>query len=113
MYRVNAKGVQWLIDFLYGAMFVGPVIAYAILASMGYDFRWLVYIAIGSGMGYMLYVSQKVVIFEQMVQESVKEEAKSQVPERAKEEVEERAKEEVEERAKEEVEEKVEEADLD
>lgn len=96
MRPINTQRFQWIIDLLFGVALIAPITYVAFIHP---DLR-AIGISIGVSIGYFLHVTQKMMIFSEMVKESVREEAEERVKQEAKTTV----KEEAEERVKREVE---------
>lgn len=86
--RVAPDKYQWLIDLLFGAVLVVPIVYTAVTG----DIRGT-YVAVGISAGYVLHVTQKMLIFQEMLEKTVKEEAKERVEKEAETQVEEKVEE--------------------
>lgn len=86
--RVAPDKWQWLIDAVFGAVLVVPIIYTAVTG----DIRGT-YIAVGISIGYILHVTQKMLLFQDMLEKTVKEEAKERVEKEAEAQVEEKVEE--------------------
>lgn len=86
--KVSPDKWQWLIDLLFGAILITPI-GYTALTG---DIRGT-YIAVGISAGYVLHVTHKMLLFQDMLEKTVKEEAKDRVEKEAEARVEEKVEE--------------------
>jgi len=123
MYQLEVKRYQWLLEVLAGGLIIIPLILFIV----GGFSRGAVYISIGAGLMYVLHVTEKMLIFSDMLSKTAESEVRKHVSEqkgeveqraeeaqevierRAEEKVKEKTQEEVEQKVNEEVEQKVEE----
>lgn len=107
MYQLSVRRYQWIIDLAFGLAFLLPMVLYILdIVPQGG-----ILVSIGIGIGYMIHVTQKMLIFSEMLDDvvntKVKREATEQVEEKTDEKVEEKLDDRVEEKTDEKVEEKL------
>ena len=114
MYQLEVKRYQWLLEVLAGGLIIIPLILFVLGGERG-----AVYISIGAGLMYVLHVTEKMLIFSDMLSKTAESEVRKQVSEQkgkveqraeeAQEVIEKRAEEKIKEKTQEEVEEKIDE----
>lgn len=83
MYRINPKRYQWIIDVLFGIGFILPLIL-IILNFVGEQF---IYLTIGLGIGYIFHITQKMLVFSDMLEEALEHKAEDKIESEAEEKV--------------------------
>lgn len=104
MYRLSVKRYQWIIDLAFGLAFLLPMILYIfdVIPQGG------ILVSIGIGIGYMIHVTQKMLIFSEMLEDVVNTKVEREAKERVEEKTDEKVEEKLDDRVEEEVEEQLE-----
>lgn len=82
MYGINTKEYQFIIDVLFGFIVILPLILY----QLHYLPEKIILFSIGAGFGYVLHVSQKMLVFNEVMEDVVKEKAQIAVDEKTEKE---------------------------
>ena len=105
MYQLNVQNYQWILEMLYGAMLIVPLGLFA----TGVIGDSVVPFVIGVAAGYVIHITEKMLVFNDMLQSAVRKEAEETVDKQAKEAVDNKVDDTVEDKVENKVEDKVEE----
>lgn len=75
MYVINPKRYQWVIDMLFGAAVILPIVVFV----AGFTSDRALYITIGVCIGYVLHITQKTLVFSDMLERAVENKAEEKV----------------------------------
>lgn len=104
MYQLNAQSYQWILEMLYGIALIAPLVLFA-TDNLGNS---SVLFVIGVAVGYILHVTEKMLVFNDMLSQAVQQEAEQKVDKQAEEAVDNKVKDTVEDTVKDTVEDRVE-----
>lgn len=71
MYQINPKNYQWILDIVFGIALILPLVLFFI----GFVGELAVYITFGVGIGYIIHVTQKMLVFNDILEEAIEEKA--------------------------------------
>jgi hypothetical protein len=75
MIPLTVPKLQWVFDTLFGVVLLVPLFGYGV----GLLSDPFLYVGIGVGIGYVLHISQKMLAFDRMLSEEIREQASEQV----------------------------------
>lgn len=81
MYRINPKNYQWVLDIAFGIALILPLILFFVDIAG----EMAVYITFGVGIGYIIHVTQKMLVFNDILEEAVEEKAETKTSEKVEE----------------------------
>lgn len=83
MYRINPKRYQWIIDVLFGVGFILPLV----LIIFNFVEEQFIYLTIGLGIGYIFHITQKMLVFSDMLEDALEHKAEDKIESEAEKKV--------------------------